>query len=220
MSSQYETLGAQYVEAQSSILKSCEDQARAFIRRSLPASLAGMRLLDLGCGNGTDITIYEEMGADVWGLDSSAFMVGEARKVAKRPEQVLLGQIEEIPLPDTSFDVIVSRFALHYASDIPSVFAQLHRVIRPGGKIVLVNSHPMSDFHFQKQKVYGQQEIVTMPLYGGQLMVSYPSHTFSNYLSPVFLRSFDLVDLFEYTQEQRTGTLHLPTAFGIAAVRR
>jgi ubiquinone/menaquinone biosynthesis C-methylase UbiE len=220
MISQYETMGAQYVEAERSITTSREDQARAFIRRSLPASLAGMRLLDLGCGNGRDITTYEEMGADVWGLDSSAFMVGEARKVAKRPEQVLLGQVEEIPLPDASLDVIVSRFALHYVSDIPSVFAQLHRVIRPGGKIVVVSSHPMNDFHFQEQKVYGQQEIVTIPLFGAQVTVSYPSHTLSNYLSPVFLRRFDLVDLLEYTEEQRTETIHLPTAIGIAAVRR
>jgi hypothetical protein len=50
--------------------------------------------------------------------------------------------------------------------------------------------------------------------------VSYPSHTLSNYLSPVFLRRFDLVDLLEYTEEQRTEALQLPTAIGIAAVRR
>jgi hypothetical protein len=78
----------------------------------------------------------------------------------------------------------------------------------------------MNDFHFQEQKVYGQQEIVTIPLFGAQVTVSYPSHTLSNYLSPVFLRRFDLVDLLEYTEEQRTEALQLPTAIGIAAVRR
>jgi ubiquinone/menaquinone biosynthesis C-methylase UbiE len=167
-----------------------------------------------------DIPIYEGMGADVWGLEGSAFMAGEARKVAKRPEQVLTGQIEQMPLPDTSLDVIVGRFSLHYVSDIPSVFTQLHRVLRPGGKIVFVNAHPMLDFHFQKQKVYGQQEIITVPLHGAQVTVSYPSHTLSNFLSPNFLRHFDLVDFFEGTAEQKTGNLHIPTFFGIVAIRR
>ncbi|NIR38678.1 MAG: methyltransferase domain-containing protein, partial [Actinobacteria bacterium] len=49
--------------------------------------------------------------------------------------EFLHGYIEEIPLPDASVDVIISNCVINLSADKPAVFAEMHRVLRPGGRI-------------------------------------------------------------------------------------
>jgi ubiquinone/menaquinone biosynthesis C-methylase UbiE len=104
--------------------------------------LAGQRVLDMGCGTGRFTVPMAEHGAIVTGLDISSAMLGiAARKLAERQLQadLLEGDMSDLPFPDNSFDVVTSMLALMHIplDDRPAVFAEVRRVLRPGGRMLL-----------------------------------------------------------------------------------
>ena len=94
---------------------------------------AGEQVLDLGCGNGQLTERLAEMGARVQGVDASAAMVKAARA---RGLQVDEAKAEALPYADASFDAVFSNAALHWVQDQDAMLAQVHRVLRPGGRFV------------------------------------------------------------------------------------
>jgi demethylmenaquinone methyltransferase / 2-methoxy-6-polyprenyl-1,4-benzoquinol methylase len=106
--------------------------------RAVPLA-PGDRILDLGCGTG-DLTLQlARAGARPVGLDLSHRMLVEAgRKVA--PARALVqGSAFSLPFADGSFAGAVSGFVLRNLNDLPRAFDELARVIRPGGRIGLVD---------------------------------------------------------------------------------
>ena len=78
----------------------------AFIRKNMP-KLDKIRALDIGCGSGRDIKILESLGAkEVYGIDSSGFMIGVARKAVNKPNNLFIASIEKMPFKDNFFDVV------------------------------------------------------------------------------------------------------------------
>ncbi|MGD2152669.1 MAG: methyltransferase domain-containing protein [Gemmatimonadales bacterium] len=110
----------------------------------------GQAVLDVGCGTG-NLTMVAKVraGADgeVHGFDAAPEMVREAeRKAAERGLDIhyQVGLIEEIPLPDGAFDVVLSSLMLHH---IPRELkrrgiAEIARVLKPGGRFVAVDVDP------------------------------------------------------------------------------
>ena len=102
----------------------------------------GDRVLDLGSGGGIDVLLSaQRVGPTgfVYGLDMTDEMLDLARRNAAEAGatnvEFLKGFIEEIPLASDGLDVVISNCVINLSVDKPAVFAEIHRVLRPGGRI-------------------------------------------------------------------------------------
>ncbi len=102
----------------------------------------GETVLDLGSGGGIDVLLSaRRVGPTgyVYGLDMTPEMLALARRNATEAGatnvEFLEGHIEGIPLPDSSVDVIISNCVINLSPDKPAVFAEMFRVLRPGGRL-------------------------------------------------------------------------------------
>lgn len=98
----------------------------------------GDAVLDLGCGAGLDVLVaahFVGRRGRVAGVDVSAHMLDVARHAAQGPAHVELreGDIEDLPFDDASFDAVISNGVLNLVPDKAAAFAEIARVVRPGG---------------------------------------------------------------------------------------
>jgi arsenite methyltransferase len=111
-----------------------------------PLAVADLRpgetVLDLGSGGGIDVLLSARRVGPTgmaYGLDMTDEMLDLARRNATRAGvsnvQFLRGNIEDIPLPDGSVDVVISNCVINLSTDKPAVFASMHRVLRSGGRV-------------------------------------------------------------------------------------
>ena len=99
-------------------------------------------MLDLGSGAGLDVLLSARRVGPTgfaYGLDMTDEMLDLARQHAAEAGatnvEFLRGHIEAIPLPDASVDVVISNCVINLSADKPAVFAEIARVLRPGGRI-------------------------------------------------------------------------------------
>jgi arsenite methyltransferase len=102
----------------------------------------GERVLDLGSGGGIDVLLSAGRvgpAGFAWGVDMTDDMLELARtnaaKAGAHNVEFLKGQIEAVPLPDASVDVVISNCVINLSTDKPAVLAEMFRVLAPGGRI-------------------------------------------------------------------------------------
>jgi arsenite methyltransferase len=107
---------------------------------------AGERVLDLGCGAGTDSLVAAQMvGAQgfVTGIDMTLPMLAKARAAAAEMNATNVdfveGEAEQLPFADESFDVVVSNGVIDLIPDKDAVFSELHRVLVRGGRMQIAD---------------------------------------------------------------------------------
>jgi ubiquinone biosynthesis O-methyltransferase len=106
----------------------------------LVGDVAGRRVLDVGCGDGTFALELAKRGAVVTGIDASAAMIDVARTRAKQHNADLEFQVavaEHLPFSAGQFDVVTAITILCFVEDAPPVFREIARVLRPGGRLVV-----------------------------------------------------------------------------------
>ncbi len=111
-----------------------------------PTAVADLRpgetVLDLGSGGGIDVLIAARRvapGGMAYGLDMTDEMLTLARRNAAEAgvenARFVKGEIEAVPLPDASVDVVISNCVINLSTEKPRVFAEIARVLRPGGRL-------------------------------------------------------------------------------------
>jgi SAM-dependent methyltransferase len=106
--------------------------------------LPGQTVLDLGSGGGIDVLLSARRvgpSGKAYGLDMTDEMLALARQNQLQSGltnvEFLKGEIEHIPLPDTSVDVIISNCVINLSADKDRVLAEAFRVLRPGGRLAV-----------------------------------------------------------------------------------
>ena len=97
----------------------------------------GQRLLEVGCGIGTDLTRFARGGALVTGVDLSRTAIDLARQNLElhgmAAEELRVANGEALPYPDAAFDVVYGHGVIQYTADPARLVRECHRVLRPGG---------------------------------------------------------------------------------------
>ena len=110
---------------------------------ALAGDVAGRRILDAGCGSGPLSAALRDRGATMTGFDSSAKMLQLARRRLGPAADLHLADLgSPLPFPDAAFDDVIACLVLHYLQDWTAPLAELRRVLRPGGRLIVAVDHP------------------------------------------------------------------------------
>jgi len=111
----------------------------------------GMRVLDVGCGTGSHLELYQRFGCELYGLDLSPSMLAVARKRLGDAAQLDLGDASQMPYQDDYFDLVVAMLTLHeMRPEIRTVvLREIKRVLKPDGRALLIDFQPGSVEPFQ-----------------------------------------------------------------------
>ena len=115
----------------------------------------GMKVLEVGCGTGTNLELFAEAGCEVSGVDLSPSMIDLARRKLGDRADLRLGDAAEMPFADNSFDLVLSFLTLHEmppATRAP-VMNEIVRVAGEDGRALLIDYHP-GPFRFPKGWFY------------------------------------------------------------------
>lgn len=136
--------------------------------RAMLPPLAGLRVLDLGCGFGRYSRWLREAGAaSVVGIDISERMLERARAETADPAIVYRREtIEEAGFADASLDLVFSSLALHYVADFGAVCATLARALAPDGSFVFSVEHPIFTAPSRQEWVESPGDGLAWPLNG------------------------------------------------------
>lgn len=114
----------------------------------LLGEVAGQHILDAGCGPGWLSVLLAQRGAHVAGVDGAEQMLARARqRAAEASLSVTFVRADlraTLPLPDRSFDGIVSNMVLMDVPEVSTAFAEFRRLLRPTGRLVVAITHPLS----------------------------------------------------------------------------
>lgn len=125
-----------------------EPVARRVVATAQPRR--GEHLLDIACGTGNAALLAAQLGAKVTGLDQAPRLISVARERAAADGltvDFLVGDAEQLGFEDASFDVVVSVFGVIFAPDAARAFAEIVRVMRPGGRAFITAWVPEGTIH-------------------------------------------------------------------------
>jgi len=104
----------------------------------------GMKVLEVGCGTGTNLTLYHRAGCRVYGIDLSPSMLEVAHTKLGEGADLQLGDASNMPYQNNFFDLVIAMFALHeMPSEIrPLVMREMIRVTKQEGRVLIIDFHP------------------------------------------------------------------------------
>ena len=108
------------------------------------ANTRGLRVLEIGCGMGTDGAQFAKAGADYTGIDLTDAAVELARRrfqVSGLKGEFRVADAERLDFPNESFDLVYSHGVLHHTPDIEAAVREIHRVLKPGGRAIVMLYH-------------------------------------------------------------------------------
>lgn len=130
----------------------------------------GMKVLDLACGPGIVTCALAQTGAQAVGIDLTPAMIEQARQRADSMgvrAEYYIGNAMHLPFAAASFDRVVTRYSFHHMLTPEKVLAEMVRVCRPGGRIVVVDATPAPSC----QQAYDRAETLRDPSHTSALTV-------------------------------------------------
>jgi SAM-dependent methyltransferase len=132
-------------------------------------------VLDAACGTGRHAAYLAAAGREVVGVDASEAMLARAR--AKLPDvDFRTGELESLPVADGSMAGAVCALALSHVADMKPAIAELARVLKPGGRLVVSNPHPFAT------GVLGWRAVYTDPASGERTEIPEYAHLAADYV--------------------------------------
>jgi SAM-dependent methyltransferase len=113
---------------------------------ALAGNVAGLRVLDAGCGAGAHAAALIAKGAQVTGIDKSPALVAIAKN--RLGPHVRLEQADlnaRLAFEDGSFELVIASLVMHYLQDWYPALTEFRRVLVPGGRVVMSTHHPFMD---------------------------------------------------------------------------
>jgi len=122
---------------------------------------AGMNVLDIGCGTGIHLKLYQKKNCNIFGIDLSPAMLKVARKQLGSNADLQLCDATSTPFPNNKFDLIISSTALHEMAESVrnDVLNEAKRILKEDGRLLLI------DFHngpIKKLKGVGSKIVITI----------------------------------------------------------
>ncbi len=125
------------------------DEHRYKVHRRLLSTLElektrGLRVLEVGCGCGSDAERFARAGARYFAVDLTKKAVDLSRRrfqLAKLEGLFVQGDAESLPFADNLFDLVYSHGVLHHTPDTPGAIREVYRVLAPGGRAVIMLYH-------------------------------------------------------------------------------
>jgi SAM-dependent methyltransferase len=108
------------------------------------AKSRGLRVLEIGCGLGTDGAQFAKAGADYTGIDLTDAAIELARRrfeLFGLQGEFQVADAENLEFSDESFDLVYSHGVLHHTPDISAAVREIHRVLKPGGRAIVMLYH-------------------------------------------------------------------------------
>jgi len=104
----------------------------------------GMNILDVGCGTGSHLEVYQRYKCNLYGIDLSPSMLEVARRRLGDSIQLDLGDATNMPYEDCTFDLVISMLTIHEMSQKTrsGVLTEMQRVLKDDGHILLIDFHP------------------------------------------------------------------------------
>src|SRR5271165_5270381 len=134
--------GAYSAENEASLINACYERPAML---ALAGDVAGRRILDAGCGSGPLFAALRDRGAIVTGFDKSAGMLELARRRLGDDADLQVADLSSpLPFPDATFDDATASLVLHYLQDWGPPLAELRRVLKPGGRLLVSVEHPFA----------------------------------------------------------------------------
>ncbi|HVN54877.1 MAG TPA: methyltransferase domain-containing protein [Anaerolineaceae bacterium] len=187
----------------------------------------GSKILDVGCGAGKQcFSFYQSLNgdADITGGDVSAELLNQAREENPRQANSKIKFIdlnfnEPFPAKDSQFDLVSCCFAIYYAENIPFSIREMHRVLKPGGRLFTTGPMPENKrLFYEIIHEATQKPIPPMPgssRYGSQIL-SAMKNTFSTVDVNIFENPLTFVDVepfLEYTRASLSEDRKLWSSF-------
>ncbi len=127
--------------------------------------LAGPKILELGSGTGSLAVRLIAAGYDYTGLEPSPAMLGvglRRLRAAGRPFNLVRGRAQQLPFKDQTFNSVLATFPTDYALD-PATWAEVLRVLRPGGRWVVVYAGALKPFGLRRRLAGFAQRLILGP---------------------------------------------------------
>src|SRR5262245_5447081 len=108
------------------------------------AEARGLKVLEIGCGLGTDGARFARAGADYTGVDLTEASIRLARtrfELEGLTGEFRIADAEQLDFADCTFDLVYSHGVLHHTPDIEAAVREIHRVLRPGGRAIVMLYH-------------------------------------------------------------------------------
>lgn len=156
-------------------------------------------LLEIGCGTGTDLLQFARGGALVTGIDLTPRSIEIARKrfeVYGAQGRFAIGDAENLSFPDESFDVVYSFGVLHHTPDTARAVAEVRRVLRDGGKAVVM-------LYYRRSLYYWGSVILRRGILGGHLFRESAAEIMSRYVEHTDTEGRPLVKAYSRREARR-----------------
>jgi ubiquinone/menaquinone biosynthesis C-methylase UbiE len=202
MHTQYDMHGKAYIKEIDESLPMNSSPSSMALRNAIGINIEGKSLLDVGCGTGDDLAYFQAKRAHVFGIDIASTMIAAARDRHPTLHNLYVGTMKKMPFDDNAFDIVCSKYSMHYNEKLDPSFLEIARVLKPGGMLICVEAHPLLGFVQKKERVYHTQIDFPIPLAESSLYA--PSHVFAEYLSNAVLENFTLCSVQE-GEDAQTG---------------